>query len=267
MANIIVAGDSWSISQVTTNCDWWLHSYPAQLSVANRLRSHGHFVFESASGGSSMLRQLYMLEQLFSCPYDNMYASVNYVVLGWTEWTRDTELFEAGQSAALMNTPPMKKSYLSERDRVYDELQLRFREFSDTWPGVQFLHWGGQAPVSIDMTKLGDHHHILYKDYALEVWDAAPNLSHLYSFAPRSASIRECTKWVQRVFPGTSKELANTIAVEQNSRYRSLLLHKSFQDGGHLNFHCYSPLIDRINAHLDGTAPPANTYNKFIWPE
>jgi hypothetical protein len=122
--------------------------------------------------------------------------------------------------------------------------------------------------VSIDITKLGAQHHVLYKDYALEEWDAVPNNSHLYGAAPRTVSIRECTKWVERVFPGTSKELANTIAVEIHQRHRSLLTLDHFYDGGHLNFHCYAPLITLVNAHIDPEEHvTAKTYSDFAWPK
>jgi len=83
MANIIVAGDSWSSSQLTANANDIFEgcAYPAQLSVANRLRSSGHFVHEAAHNGDSMLRQLDTLEELFSSPSKRMYESVDYVYL------------------------------------------------------------------------------------------------------------------------------------------------------------------------------------------
>jgi hypothetical protein len=270
MANIIVAGDSWSSSQLTSNANDIFEgcAYPAQLSVANRLRSSGHFVHEAARGGDSMLRQLDILEELFSSPSKRMYESVDYVVLSWTEWYRDTELGITVTQMPVESVPAISSDFLQERKQVLDQVEARFLEFSSQWPDVPFLHWGGQAPVSIDMTKLGAQHHVLYKDYALEEWDAAPNNSHLYGAAPRTVSIRECTKWVERVFPGTSKELANTIAVEIHQRHRSLLTLEYFYDGGHINFHCYAPLITRVNAHIDPEEHvTAKTYSDFAWPK
>ena len=270
MANIIVAGDSWSTSQLTSNANDIFEgcAYPAQLSVANRLRSSGHFVHEAARGGDSMLRQLDILEKLFSSPSKRMYESVDYVVLSWTEWYRDTELGITITQMPVESVPAISSDFLQERKQVLDQVEARFLEFSSQWPDVPFLHWGGQAPVSIDMTKLGAQHHVLYKDYALEEWDAAPNNSHLYGAAPRTVSIRECTKWVERVFPGTSKELANTIAVEIHQRYRSLLTLDHFYDGGHINFHCYAPLIALVNAHIDPEEHvTAKTYSDFAWPK
>ena len=270
MANIIVAGDSWSSSQLTPNANDIFEgcAYPAQLSVANRLRSSGHFVHEAARGGDSMLRQLDILEELFSSPSKRMYESVDYVVLSWTEWYRDTALQKVATLPDRTQVPALPSSFLQERTQVLDQVEARFLEFSSQWPSVPFLHWGGQAPVSIDMTKLGAQHHVLYKDYALEEWDAAPNNSHLYGAAPRTVSIRECTKWAERVFPGTSKELANTIAVEIHQRHRSLLTLDHFYDGGHLNFHCYAPLIALVNAHIDPEEHvTAKTYSDFAWPK
>mgnify|MGYP000026361849 CR=1 FL=1 len=271
MANIIVAGDSWSTSQLTSNANDIFEgcAYPAQLSVANRLRSSGHFVHEAARGGDSMLRQLDILEELFNSPSKRMYESVDYVLLSWTEWYRDTELgISVANGGPVESVPAISSDFLQERTQVLDQVEARFLEFSSQWPSVPFLHWGGQAPVSIDMTKLGAQHHVLYKDYALEEWDAAPNNSHLYGAAPRNVSIRECTKWAQRVFPGTSKELANTIAVEIHQRYRSLLTLDHFYDGGHINFHCYAPLITLVNAHIDPEEHvTAKTYSDFAWPK
>jgi len=270
MANIIVAGDSWSSSQLTTNANDIFEgcAYPAQLSVANRLRSSGHFVHEAARNGDSMLIQLDILEELFSNACKGMYASVDYVVFGWTEWYRDTALQKVTTVPDRTQVPALPSSFLQERQQVLDQVEARFLEFSSRWPDVPFLHWGGQAPVCIDMTKLGAQHHVLYKDYAWEEFEALPNNSHLYGAAPRSISIREMGKWIRRVFPGTSKELANTIAVEIHQRHRSLLTlepSKYFQDGGHLSFYCYTPLITRVNAHIDPEEHVTpKTYSEFL---
>ena len=273
MANIIVAGDSWSSSQLTANANDIFEgcAYPAQLSVANRLRSSGHFVHEAARGGDSMLRQLDILEELFSSPSKRMYASVDYVVLSWTEWYRDTALQKVATLPDRTQVPALPSSFLQERQQVLDQVEARFLEFSSRWPDVPFLHWGGQAPVCIDMSKLSAQHTVMYKDFAWEEFEAMPNSSHLYGAAPKSVSIRKCNKWIRRVFPGTSKELANTIAVEINARYRSLLTlepSQYFPDGGHISFHCYSPLIDRINAHIQGIANAPDftpkTYSEFL---
>ena len=272
MANIIVAGDSWSVSQLTTDATHWQISYPAQLSIANRLRSNGHFVFEAARGGDSMLGQLNILEELFSAPDDNIHTTVDYVVFSWTEWPRDTELQATMRSGRnLHNAPALSSNFLQERQQVLEKVEARFLEFSSQWPSVEFLHWGGQAPVCIDIAKLGVQHHLLYKDFAWEEFEALPNSSHLYSSSLISVGIRECDKWIQRVFPGTSKELANTIAVEIHQRHRSLLTlepSKYFPDGGHLSFYCYTPLIDLINAHIQGIANAPDftpkTYTEFL---
>ena len=272
MANLIVAGDSWSTSQLTTDATHWQIGYPAQLSIANRLRSCGHFVYETAVGGGSMLRQLDILDQMFGSNGDNIHTTVDYVVFGWTEWTRDTELKAATFSdRALINATVLSSNFLQERQQVLEQLQAKFLEFSSRWPSVKFLHWGGQAPVCIDMSKLSAQHTVMYKDFAWEEFEAMPNSSHLYGAAPKSVSIRKCNKWIRRVFPGTSKELANTIAVEINARYRSLLTlepSQYFPDGGHISFHCYSPLIDRINAHIQGIANAPDftpkTYSEFL---
>ena len=274
MANIIVAGDSWSSSQLTANANDIFEgcAYPAQLSVSNRLRSSGHFVHEAAHNGDSMLRQLDTLEELFSSPSKRMYASVDYVVLSWTEWYRDTALYQFGATVPdRTQVPALPSSFLQERQQVLDQVEARFLEFSSRWPDVPFLHWGGQAPVCIDMTKLGAQHHVLYKDYAWEEFEALPNNSHLYGAAPSTVSIRDLGKWIRRVFPGTSKEFANTIAVEIHQRHRSLLTlepSKYFQDGGHLSFYCYTPLIDLINAHIQGIANAPDftpkTYSEFL---
>ena len=273
MANIIVAGDSWSSSQLTANANDIFEgcAYPAQLSVANRLRSSGHFVHEAAHNGDSMLRQLDILEELFCSPSKRMYASVDYVVLSWTEWYRDTALQKVATLPDRTQVPALPSSFLQERQQVLDQVEARFLEFSSRWPDVPFLHWGGQAPVCIDMSKLSAQHTVMYKDFAWEEFEAMPNSSHLYGAAPKSVSIRKCNKWIRRVFPGTSKELANTIAVEINARYRSLLTlepSQYFPDGGHISFHCYSPLIDRINAHIQGIANAPDftpkTYSEFL---
>ena len=270
MANLIVAGDSWSTSQLTTDATHWQIGYPAQLSIANRLRSCGHFVYETAVGGDSMLRQLDILDQMFGSNGDNIHTTVDYVVFGWTEWTRDTELI-AAINEDITNAPVLSSNFLQERQQVLEQLQAKFLEFSSRWPSVEFLHWGGQAPVCIDMNKLGAQHHVLYKDFAWEEFEALPNNSHLYSTTTRSISILESNKWIRRVFPGTSKELANTIAVEINTRLRSLLSREPsqyFPDGGHISFHCYAPLIGLINAHIQGIANAPDftpkTYSEFL---
>ena len=273
MANIIVAGDSWSSSQLTANANDIFEgcAYPAQLSVANRLRSSGHFVHEAAHNGDSMLRQLDILEELFSSPSKRMYASVDYVVLSWTEWYRDTALQKVATVPDRTQVPALPSSFLQERQQVLDQVEARFLEFSSRWPDVPFLHWGGQAPVCIDMSKLSAQHTVMYKDFAWEEFEAMPNSSHLYGAAPKSVSIRKCNKWIRRVFPGTSKELANTIAVEINTRLRSLLSREPsqyFPDGGHISFHCYAPLIGLINAHIQGIANAPDftpkTYSEFL---
>ena len=268
MANIIVAGDSWSVSQLTTNIGFWKDDYTAQLSIVNRLRSSGHYVFEAAVAGSSILRQLDILETLFRRGLDD-FKSADYVVFGWTEWTRDTPMNQPHSNP--LGVPALPSSFLQERHKVLAQVQAKFLEFSSRWPSVEFLHWGGQAPVCIDMSKLSAQHTVMYKDFAWEEFEALPNTSHLYGPTPRDISIRDIDKWIRRVFPGTSKELANTIAVEINARYRSLLTlepSQYFPDGGHISFHCYSPLIDRINAHIQGIANAPDftpkTYSEFL---
>ena len=88
MARIIVAGDSWSCSQISTNPRDWQGAYTADLSVANRLRSLGHKVYEVSSCGSSIKEQLHTLNGLFADQRWDMQQAVDYVLLGWTEWTR-----------------------------------------------------------------------------------------------------------------------------------------------------------------------------------
>jgi hypothetical protein len=267
MANIIVAGDSWSVSQLVTNIGFWQDDYTAQLSVANRLRSSGHRVFETAVAGSSILRQLDTLEMLFRRDLDD-FRSADYVVFGWTEWVRDTNMNQP--HIRPRDVPTMPGSFLQERQQVLDRIQARFLKFSSQWPSVKFLHWGGQAPVCIDMTKLGAQHTVLYKDFAWEEFEALPNNSHLYGMH-QFLSAGKMRKWTQRVFPGTSKQLANAIAFDLNARRHSLLKlapSQYFPDGGHISFHCYTPLIDLINAHCEGIANAPDytpkTYSEFL---
>ena len=267
MANIIVAGDSWSVSQLTTNIGFWKDDYTAQLSIVNRLRSSGHYVFEAAVAGSSILRQLDILETLFRRGLDD-FKSADYVVFGWTEWTRDTPMNQPHINVS--DVPALSSDYVQERQRVLDRIQARFLKFSSRWPSVKFLHWGGQAPVCIDMNKLGAQHIVLYKDFAWEEHEAMPNNSHLYGMH-QFFNVGKLRKLIQRVFPGTSKQLASTIAFELNARSRSLLTlepSKYFPDSAHISFHYYTPLIDLINAHIKGIANAPDftpkTYTEFL---
>ena len=250
MARIIVAGDSWSCSQITINPQEWQGAYAAELSLANRLRSRGHSVYEVAGCGSGIKDQMHALNGLFADQRWQMENHVDYVLLGWTEWTRATAL-QNSASAPPLSMPNLGRTYTKLFSREQARTQESFRLFTQTWPKVKFLHWGALAPVWCDL-EWGSTHSVLYTEYAAQIYGIEPNHSQLLSYSPRSASTRTISKWLRRVMPGTDRGLADHFAQNIEARFRSAVRSERFTDGGHLDFAHYDLLIERVEQTIRG---------------
>ena len=251
MARIIVAGDSWSCSQISTNPRDWQGAYTADLSVANRLRSRGHKVYEVSSCGSSIKEQLHTLNGLFADQRWDMQQAVDYVLLGWTEWTRDTALQRSAFITSPGQMPNLGRSYTKLFTRTQARTQKSFELFTHAWPGVKFLHWGALAPVWCNL-EWGTTHTVLYTEYAHEAYGIEPNHSQLLSYSPRAGDRRTIKKWISRVMPGTDPQLAEHFARNILARFRSSIASEQFSDGGHLDFRHYDQLTERVDLALQG---------------
>ena len=257
MATILVMGDSWSTTQFSDNPHQWGQSwYPAHLSLVNRLRSLGHTAYELAWGGASMLHQMERLDKLsHDClhkhpPFHKIDQHIDYIVLGWTEWTRDTELWS---SSALNHSlpqvyPSLEDNYAALHQSHSRAFTLRLSEFTNQYPRIRWLHWGGLADVWAKVPR--KNHRVLYPNYASYRVQGYPgNPSSLLTYAPRFKSIRVVRKWVDTVFPNTPKPLAQQLAEHINKWCDFTAAHPQvLPDGGHFAFELYDHLAAYINS-------------------
>lgn len=259
MARIIVAGDSWSSTQFTSMPREWQdrNHYPADLSLANRLRSLGHSVYEAATPGSTVCDQLSVLNGLAMQQRNHQWnTSIDWIVLGWTEWTRDSTI-QKFRNLRHDQQPSLKHSYADEFAQVRSRVRQQIHSLSSAFPLHRWLHWGGLSTVWLD--DLPDDHTVLFRDYTNQVFGDPPRGVHdLFSFAPAGQSAQQQKQWIQRVFPGTPNDVALKMAEDiARLKYgtpprRHLEL---YPDSGHLAFKYYDVLAQRIHDHVTNADP------------
>lgn len=264
MANIVVAGCSWSSTDIVSGDpkpNYWQRAYRCDLSITNRLRTLGHTVHEIAKPGASVLEQLDHLRKFYRHEENDQH--VDYVVFGWTEWTRDTSLqkHKHGEHYPCLGLP-----YHRAFKRVRKKTIKEFAQFTTEFPNVRFLHWGGLAPVWIDFPDISTCHTLLYRDYTFEEYDILPNHNQLFTFKAVDKK-----SWVNHVFPGTEPVIRKMILKNNGLRYRSIHASGLLTDMGHLDFEHYTLLVDEIHTHIQGTrsrstqtCPP---FTFFGWPQ
>lgn len=250
MANIIVLGDSWSSSQFSSGCNDWIDYYPADLSVANQLRALGHRVYELANPGDSMLGQMGRLNQMaIDNRNDTMSwdTSVDWIIAGWTEWTRDTALIKHAQLPPQTH-PSLGRSYSDMFAHTRFRMKTALFNYTSAYPHARWLHWGGLSRVWVDA--FPKQHTVLYWDYLHEVHNWYPaGVQDLRSYGPRSTNVQDIKKYVLQVFPGTPHTHAETIAQDLLGWYRCDGT-DIMPDRGHPRFEHYRQLVTAIHNYI-----------------
>lgn len=249
MSVIVVAGDSWSSSQIGWCLADWQGPYRSDLSVANQLRRFDHTVYELATPGASIGQQLDSLADV-SRQYPSTAQGIDCVVMGWTEWSRDANLIRNADFYSSIKLGCMNTDYDQAGAETAVHVTQKFRMLTKVMRRTQWLHWGAMAQPWIDLDCLGSRHRVIYQDYCALTLGLTPRTSNLVTFAPRHTSPKHIAGWINTVFPGTPKSTIKHAAENVISVTRDTATSGYFSDGGHLNFEYYTPLINSVNHSL-----------------
>lgn len=244
MATIIVMGDSWSCTQFNSfQGDWPSEWYPPQLSISNRLRSLGHTVFEMASPGVSMMDQIKELKQI-----GKYCQQVDWIVCGWTEWSRDTKLRPAVKHPST-GSPfiSLGKDYNTVAQQQRKQLTASLNQFTRAYPNLQWLHWGGLADVWAPVPH--KHHEILYPSYlGSRLPGNLTNRTNLVTYSPKTSKSKHIHRWISTVFPLTHKGQIRSLTQQLIEWHRFQVSNPdALPDGGHPAFALYDQLTETIH--------------------
>lgn len=237
---VVIAGDSWTAEQAMTQLNH-INGYHWDLTVGNRLRQRGYYVYNLAHGGGSMIQQLQRIEDFFI--YNKPYSyAVAAVITGWTDFMRDVELSPHIVKGLAQQT------FHDARAAYWQHYVTQLNRSVDLAPAhTQWLHWGGHSPISLP---LPEPHRVLYTDYVSAVLDHCPPREN--GLEHNSFDYKSPHDSIAKYFPHTShkqlKQLSKTCMTFRKWRVRS---GAAFPDGGHLDFKYYDTLIDTITTALE----------------